>query len=855
MFLEMLPGACSEPPLALSLAREETPLNELETHEYATQAIQSKKPRRVKVYHLQGDDWLDHGTGYCMGEVDKGTLKPCFIVRSEIDLEEVLLQSFLEGNIQFQRQQETLIVWTDPAGKDLALSFQETAGCADLCDFIVRVQQESLSPQISLYYVLTAKTDASGTEGPREITELVTGPVNYPPQEPSRTSLQETLDLLTQGCNSLFARYKMLEFLVDTHYCDRLFTLFPKLEDSRDLEALHTLNDIVKVILYYNEPKIVEELVSSEWRVTALAGILEYDRSFPELKACHREYLNDESRLKTVIDIPLPAAQDAQMDIFRKDFVLQYLKNVVLPRSLDELALGLLASMVHANHIEIIEFLLNPHANGDFLQRLFHLYDDGDAPESKKRDAVKLLHQYVLVAKNNLSNQLADFLSALVKGGLLKMVTYALDNEDSALRVAGIEILATVIDQDVVLVNLVSNENKEVDELEGVDSMGADLKKADFADDEHTHEKLEQIKLNLMNDMSLPLLLGKLLLSDPDPALKIQAYEAIKNLLCSTVFDCDLSNRSENGVTDGDDAHRAYVKKYFEAFYEQVAPTLFRTFIDLASGTEEVKNAAEQWLQKDPVLFQHLCDLISFCCHEHEASICRPFFTKSRALDGIVTILALRVNVTLKLGVLRCFKGLILLDDYAFCCHMVEHDLFAPYFAYFTTVAARNSLPNSLCLDLLEIIVRRSSTENFACLAMHISQNYRLFLETKISYVSTGKNLIMAAKQFRDRVKDSTVTSVDANDDYLNDPHPSSPIMRDGNGYHSSETVNGTLKLENGFNGSRIGEENAKKKRGSYGENSSDKRLCLTDREKILTYQDMNAVEEEKNSHNMAIQP
>lgn len=136
-------------------------------------------PRRVKVYLLQGEDWLDNGTGYCKGEIDTMTKKPYFIVRNELDSEEIILKSFLEGSIQYQRQQETLIVWTDLEGKDLALSFQENDGCADLCDFIIRVQQESLSPMISLYYVLSTLYDSQG-DGPREITELITGPISYP---------------------------------------------------------------------------------------------------------------------------------------------------------------------------------------------------------------------------------------------------------------------------------------------------------------------------------------------------------------------------------------------------------------------------------------------------------------------------------------------------------------------------------------------------------------------------------------------------------------------------------------------------------------------------------------------------
>lgn len=857
----MLFAASSEPKISTSIVGDtEVSVDDEKTAENALKTlVQSEKPRRVKVYLLEGDDWLDNGTGYCMGEVDMETQKAYFVVRNELDASDIILRLCLEGGIQYQRQQETLIVWTDLCGKDLALSFQENDGCADLCEFIVKVQQENISPLISLYYVLPAMS--AGGDGPKEITELIAGPINYPPEYPSAGSLPAMLEVITQCCNSMYSRYKMLSFLVETHYFDKLFVLFHRLEAARDLTALHRLNDVVKVALYYNEPKIIEELVSLEQRMTGLAGVLEYDGTFPNFKACHREYLMDEARLKLVVEVPLPERQnEGSMDIFRKDFVLQYLKNVALPRSLEDLALHVLAGMIHANQMEIISFLNDPRANHNFLARLFDLYSVTlKAPVTQKHDGVRLIHQYVFVAKNNLSNQASDFFSALVRHGLLRLVKYALAAEDSTVRVLGIEILTAVIDQDVSLVNLPSNENKAVDELAD-DDENSHLHNTDprpAHDEKHCHETSEAIKLNLMNDMALPLVLAKLLLTDTNAALKIQTYEAMKSLLCSTVFDVEYSGKEDLGDFSPDGTHEAYVKKYFESFYEHVAPLLFQTFTDLASDTNaDISLAAEKKLQQDPVLFQHLCDLISFCCHEHESSICRAFFIKSRALDGIVRVLALNVHVTLKLGVLRCLKSLLLLDDHAFCRYVIERDLFKPFFTFFHTVTGENSLPNSLCLDLLEIIVKRSSLENFGCLAIHISQNYRAFLETKINYVSTGRDLLASAKKFKDRVKDSTVTSVDVDPDYYRDIQPSSPIAREENGYHRSAIE---LPLPHSGNPNTFSEDRddgfVKRKREDVSESVSEKRNCLADREQISTNFQENTMEEDTSPRSMTIQP
>ncbi|KAK7681315.1 hypothetical protein QCA50_015703 [Cerrena zonata] len=179
--------------------------------------ISTKVPRRVKVYLLQGEDWLDNGTGYCTGEFSEDTHKPYFFVRSELHPQEVILKSYLEGSIQYQRQQETLIVWTDLSGKDLALSFQETEGCADLCEFIIKVQQQGFSSDISLYYVISnaSISDNDGNNGGvNEITELITGPINIP-EDPTIDNLESIIDVISQGSNSQYTRSCILKFIIE----------------------------------------------------------------------------------------------------------------------------------------------------------------------------------------------------------------------------------------------------------------------------------------------------------------------------------------------------------------------------------------------------------------------------------------------------------------------------------------------------------------------------------------------------------------------------------------------------------------------------------------------------------------
>ena len=162
------PDAASSSPLSLSSSTSSsspsasTPAN----------ANATPPPRRVKLYRLQEDQWIDLGTGNCVGifidPAVPGSLAPdegAWIVVSKepsptnsdsVDVD-VLLRSRIESagtqlddeedsyddaekacNFgAYQKQQDTLIVWTDKLTEmEMALSFATNSGCAEIWSFI-----------------------------------------------------------------------------------------------------------------------------------------------------------------------------------------------------------------------------------------------------------------------------------------------------------------------------------------------------------------------------------------------------------------------------------------------------------------------------------------------------------------------------------------------------------------------------------------------------------------------------------------------------------------------------------------------------------------------------------------------
>ena len=53
----------------------------------------------------------------------------------------LLLESKIQSDTAYQKQQETLIVWSEGENFDLALSFQEKAGCDEIWEKICQVRK------------------------------------------------------------------------------------------------------------------------------------------------------------------------------------------------------------------------------------------------------------------------------------------------------------------------------------------------------------------------------------------------------------------------------------------------------------------------------------------------------------------------------------------------------------------------------------------------------------------------------------------------------------------------------------------------------------------------------------------
>ena len=114
-----------------------------------TTSMTTDTRRRVKLYMLNANrTWDDRGTGHVSSSYVDRLNGVSLLVKAETD-GSVLLESRILADTAYQKQQDTLIVWSEGENYDLALSFQERVGCEEIWAKICQVQGKDPSVEIT----------------------------------------------------------------------------------------------------------------------------------------------------------------------------------------------------------------------------------------------------------------------------------------------------------------------------------------------------------------------------------------------------------------------------------------------------------------------------------------------------------------------------------------------------------------------------------------------------------------------------------------------------------------------------------------------------------------------------------
>ncbi|KAK6336265.1 Platinum sensitivity protein [Orbilia brochopaga] len=631
-----------------------------------------EQPRRVKVYELRNNDWFDRGTGYCTGQVLND--EPHIQVKSEEEEDRLLLETRIVKDDGYQKQQETLIVWTEPNGTDMALSFQEPEGCAAIWDFVSHVQNRIMSL-------------SSAVKLPKPELNILS----------SIENMMHTLTINTAGRDSL------AKFIINEDYIPKLVPLLEMAEDMEMLPELFTLCRIMKIIILLNDSTIIEYIVTDEVAM-GVVGILEYDPDFPTHKANHRSYLADNSRFKEVVPIDDPDIEKKIHQTYR----LQYLKDVVLARILDDPTFSVLNSLIFFNQVDIVQHL---QTNTNFLKALFDLFASDPLPPEevqRRKHGVQFLQQCASIAKNLQGPSRSQLYQNLIQHGLFNVIEYALLNSDPATRIAGTEILVCMLDNDSGM--------------------------------------MRNFIFKQIQDKTKPLTdtLIELLLTEQDLGVKAQVADAIKVLLDPSQTQpmeglgkvSELMNSMTATRRPPDDMPN---ENFFSTYYDKSAKKLFKPLIDL-EGRPPITFLSSN----ESALYTHLLELLCFFVRHHLFR--NKYFILTENIAPRVAQLLSAKEKFVQLAALKFFRACVQLNDEFYNRQLIKNKLLEPILNIVIETMPKDNLLNSACLEFFEFIKR----EGIKLLITHLVDQCRDKLQS-ITYVDTFSSLMVKYEQLHDK--------------------------------------------------------------------------------------------------------
>ncbi|KIJ20439.1 hypothetical protein PAXINDRAFT_166491 [Paxillus involutus ATCC 200175] len=703
--------------------------------------------KRVKVYELIGSRWVDQGTAYCSGQLDDAN-QAYLVARSEADFEKIILSTAIRSNDVYQRQQESLIVWTEPDGADYALSFQDAEGCAEVWNFIIEVQRHLNSGDQGI-----GSSSPGGDHSATTANIIRTGHLPTP-QLGNIQDIEGAIKALARG---QAVKEKICEYIQREKYIKALIDVLNMAEDLESLDNLHALCSLMQTILVMNDHGIYEHILDDDI-FFGVVGMLEYDPEFPTHKANYREFLHINTRFHQ----PIPIQDEAIRKKVHHTYRLQFLKDVVLARALDDSTFNVLNSCIIFNQIDIIN-----HVQGDpiFLHEIVRLYvseevlsgpkkdpDDEAEVESMttdgkprakmsnghgvrttvapfsfgpaddltehdlafRREVVMLIQQLCAMGKNVQLPARLSLFRTLVDRGILFAVQWAFslpEKEETSKGVvsAAGEVMAILLDHD----------------LHGV--RGHVYKQAAALEREK-----EAGRLGVDKAETLLKLMCRVMAQSRDVAEQCQLGDALKALL----------DVSQNAVGPGATPAAINAKmlarpkddpgteRFLDYFYKNCLEVLFRPYSDIPDFRKQTEPVLRLSREKTN-LFLYLSDLLCNFAQQH--AFRSHFYMLSSNISARVATLMSARDKHLRLAAFRFFRICLKINNKNFLGHLIKLDVFKPILELTLQESHRDSLLSASYQEFFEHMRR----ENIKELINHCMTNHGDVVR-KLSHTTLG---------------------------------------------------------------------------------------------------------------------
>ncbi|XP_073100604.1 uncharacterized protein [Elaeis guineensis] len=643
----------------------------------------SNSMQRVKVYRLNDDGkWDDQGTGHVSVDYLESSEDLGLIVIDEEDSDTLLVHRISSNDI-YRRQEDTIISWRDPElATELALSFQEATGCSYIWDHICGVQRNlhfsslgnlEIGPHPAMESLEATNALQSNDESFRAVNSELR-------ELPSIELSSLPLILKTVLECGITDQMRVAELILqDQEFFPRLLDLFRMCEDLENVDGLHMIFRLVKGIILLNSPQIFDRIFGDEF-ILDIIGSLEYDPEVPQVQR-HRAFLKEHVVFKEAI----PIKDSSVLSKIHQTYRVGYVKDVILPRILDEATIASLNSIIHANNAAVISLLKD---DASFIQELFARMRSTSTSTESKRELVLFLHEFCSLSKSLQMVQQLRLFRDLAGEGIFDIITDVLQSQDRKLVSAGADILILFLNQDPNLLR------SYVIQQEGNSLLGLLVKGmiTDFGEDMHC-QFLEIIRI-LVDSYSTS---G----SQKDTIIEIFYEKHLDQLIDVIASSCPPKSNSWTVIKSS------------------------------GFGSRVESHAATK-----PEILSNICELLCFCVIHHLYRI-KCYFLANNAIEKIL-FLTCRREKFLVVAAVRFMRTIISrncsplfaaggnnvvagsFQDEHLLRHIVKNNLVKPIIDAFIENGNRYNMLHSGVLELLEYIRK----ENLKSLIIYIVDSF-----------------------------------------------------------------------------------------------------------------------------------
>lgn len=625
----------------------------------------SNSMQRVKVYRLNEEGkWEDQGTGHVTIDYMERSEDLSLLVIDEEDNDAILVHRISSEDI-YRRQEDTIISWRDlELSTELALSFQEASGCSYIWDHICGVQRNiHFNTLSSLDVTRSSSMETIEPTGALQSNDESFHGVNNEPRELPPVELS-TLPLILKNvveCG-ITDQMRVAELILqDQDFCPKLMDLFRMCEDLENMEGLHMIFRLVRGIILLNSPQIFDKIFSEEY-ILDVIGSLEYDPDVPQVQH-HRAFLKEHVVYKEAIPIKDPSVLSKIHQTYR----IGYIKDVILPRVLDEATMTSLNSIIHANNGVVISLLKD---DTSFIQELFARMRSSSISSESKRNLVLFLNEFCSLSKSLQLVQQLRLFRDLASEGIFDIITDLLQSQDKKLVSTGTDILILFLNQDPNLLRAY------VIQQEGNSLLRLLVKGmiTDFGEEMHC-QFLEIIRI-LVDSYSMS---G----SQRDTIIEIFYEQHLDQLIDVIASSCPPKTRSQASRKSS------------------------------SSGIRDKSLAATK-----PEILSNICELLCFCVVHHPYRI-KCNFLMNNAIEKVLHLTRRREKF-LVVAAVRFMRTIISRNDEHLIRHIVKNNLLKPVIEVFVDNGNRYNMLHSGVLELLEYIRK----ENLKSLILYVINSF-----------------------------------------------------------------------------------------------------------------------------------